>query len=429
MTNFIKMRKTKQVMSLYSSTFLWIIIGIAVSVLNTRILGPQHYGDLKFLHALFNIGGSIFIFGFFDSGARLIAQQKNVLYRQELIAASIVLAAIISMLVGISIYIFSYFEAKVFNNNLGHIIRLFSPLLFVYPFKLCIEKILQGDNRIYELSAFRLFPSMFYLFFAFIFNYFFSLKLPSALLIQMMTLGVAIVILIFLLKPEFRNIKRTLLAYWNENKKYGIHVYIGFLAGVISANLAEISIAYHLDNTNVGIFSLALYVTLPLSMIPSIIGTTFYKEFANRDSIPKSATIASLVLSILALSIFMLLIEKVVLFLYSEQYSAVIPLSYYLAVASILMGFGNFFNRFLGAHGKGKQMRNGAFATGLLNVIGYIFLVKWFGVKGAAVTKILSASVYLLMMIFYCKETIKVLRDVESRKKTHLRHALNPSDS
>ena len=75
-------------------------------------------------------------------------------------------------------------------------------------------------------------------------------------------------------------------------------------------------------------------------------------------------------------------------------------------------------------------MRNGAFATGIINITGYIFLDKWFGVMGAVVTKILSSMIYFMMMNFYYKETKKALRKVELQNKcVSSSCSLNPSDS
>ena len=51
--NLIENKKAKQVSALYGSMVFGILIGIGVSVVNTRLLGPQQYGDLKFLQNLY----------------------------------------------------------------------------------------------------------------------------------------------------------------------------------------------------------------------------------------------------------------------------------------------------------------------------------------------------------------------------------------
>jgi len=405
-------KKTKQVTSLYISMVFGIIIGIGVSIINTRLLGPKQYGDLKFLQNLFTFVVTFLTLGIFVSGSRLLAQKKNVEIRHQIIGNLILLSTVISVVFIIILLIFSFFEEQIFNNELGRIIRIISPLLFVFPFKLCMENIMQGDNKIYELSVFQISPRLLYIIGAIVFNYFVPLSLSSALMVQLLALAILILIMITHFKPEFINVKKTLLIIWQENKTYGFPVFIGILANVATGYMAGLSIGYFIDNTNVGFYSLALTITTPLALIPNAVGTTFYKDFANRDLIPKKTTVVTVILSLTSLLFFFLIIKKIILLLYSSEYSDVVSLSYLISIGCVFRGFGDYLNRFLGAHGKGREIRNGAFANGISNVLGYIVLVYALGVKGAAITKIGSDFIYLYMMYYYYKKFQKELRTV-----------------
>ena len=378
-----------------------LLIGIGVSVVNTRLLGPQQYGDLKFLQNLFAFVVSFMTFGIFVSGSRLLAQSKNEAIKNQLIGNLLILAGIISALFIIGLFTFSFFEEQIFHNELGWVIKIFSPLLFVFPLKLCLENIMQGDNRIYELSVFGLAPRVLYFLSAITFNYFVPLSLISSLAIQLGTVGIIILMMTIRFKPEFTDVKRNVAIIWEENKKYGFHVYLGSLANVTTAYLAGISVAFFVDNKSVGFFALALTISMPLTMIPTVVGTTLFKEFANRNTIPKNITVLTLCLSLLSFLMFILFLEKIVLFLYSHEYYPVITLAYIVGVGCFFRGLGAYFNKFLGAHGKGKEMRNGAIADGIFNVFGYFFLVKFFGVKGAAATKIISDFLYMCLIYYY----------------------------
>ncbi|MHA1344071.1 MAG: lipopolysaccharide biosynthesis protein [Promethearchaeota archaeon] len=140
---------------------------------------------------------------------------------------------------------------------------------------------------------------------------------------------------------------------------------------------------------------------MPLTMLPSAVGTTFFKDFTNRNSIPKKASVFTLIGSISSLLIFVMLIKKVILLLYSPAYEAVVPLVYIVAPGCMFHGIGDYINRFLGAHGKGKELRNGAFVVGISNILGYTVLVYMFGTKGAAITKMTSGLIYCCMMYFF----------------------------
>ena len=383
---------------------LGIPIGIAVSVINTRLLGPQQYGDLKFLQNLFAFVVQFLTLGIFVSGSRLLAQRKNAEIKNQLIGNLLILAAVISVALVIFLFVFSFFEEQIFHNELGRVIRIFSPLLFVFPFQLCIENIMQGDNRIYELSVFRLSPRILYFLSAISFNYFVPLSLTSALALQLVALAVTILIMTICFKAKFVNIKRNVSVIWRENKTYGFQVYIGVLAGVASAQLGGLSIGYFIDNTNVGFFSLALIIAMPLTMIPSALGTTFFKDFSNMNYIPQKVTAVTIALSTGALLFFLLIVKRLVLLLYSAEYISVVPLVYIVSIGCVFHGFGDFINRFLGAHGKGRELRNGAIAVGISNITGYMVLVYAFGVKGAAITRSIAGLIYFSMMYISYKK-------------------------
>jgi O-antigen/teichoic acid export membrane protein len=136
-------------------------------------------------------------------------------------------------------------------------------------------------------------------------------------------------------------------------------------------------------------------------IVPSVLGTVFFKKFANFDFIPKKVVIFSILATVFALAIFYLFIEKIFLLFYSEDFSPAIRIAKIIILSFLLHGLGDLINRFLGAKGKGKLLRNSAFMVGIVNVLGYTILVKYFGVNGAIITKILASGTYLFMMYYY----------------------------
>lgn len=72
-----------------------------------------------------------------------------------------------------------------------------------------------------------------------------------------------------------------------------------------------------------------------------------------------------------------------------------------LAIGMCFHGLGDMINRFLGAHGQGKQIRNAAFACGILMTVGSIVLVFYFQIDGAIITKVCSSFAYFIVILFY----------------------------
>lgn len=394
-------KRFRQVASLYISMVIGLFIGICISILNTRLLGPKIYGDLKFIQSIFTLILPVMTLGIFVTGSKLLAHTRQQEVKIQLSSCLLIIAAIISVVFIIFLYTLSFFQEYLFENNLGHIIRVVSPFLFVYPFQICFENILQGENRIYELSILRLSPSFLYLSLALLFTIYFKFSLISALSLQLISMTLILIILILKAEHSFTNLKNNIKTIWEENKSYGIKVYFGIIFGVVSGNLGALSIGYFLDTTQVGFYSLAVIISKPLTMIPNTVGTTFFRDFSRSNYISKNIIVVTFSLSLIALSIIFISIKKIVLLLYTEYYIDTVELVYFVSIGSLAHGFGDFFNRFLGAHGKGRELRNGAIMTGSTNIFGFFFLVYFFGSRGAALTKLISGAVYCFSMFYF----------------------------
>jgi O-antigen/teichoic acid export membrane protein len=212
----------------------------------------------------------------------------------------------------------------------------------------------------------------------------------------------------FKINPSFKNILKNISEIWSYNKSYGLNVYMGTLFAIGFAQLTGVLISYFSnDNAGVGYFSLALTITMPLSFIPNVISTTHYKDFSVAASIPRRLFVITLLLSGFALILLWLLIGPFIRFFYGDQFSPVISLTVIVSIGVALHGLADFFNRFLGSHGRGKELRNSSIIVGLSLMIFNFTLVPLFGETGAAYTRVITGIVYVLCMYwFYRKELV-----------------------
>ncbi len=396
-----------QVLILYSSTILSIPISIAVSILNTNYLTTLQYGDVKYVTNIMMFVSGLLMFGFFVSGCRLIAICKN----QENIRkykGTMVLILFFSILIMSVIFlILSFVYYKWINPSLYKLFLIAIPICSAPLLLNYINTTAQGDNKILSISLSRLLPSLIYLLVGyFVFKH---LKANSSLVLFLQN-GIAVIVLaviIYYSNPSFKNLSISKKKILIENKKYGFQVYIGSVVGVSLSYLAGITLGwFNSDNTLVGFYTLALTISSPLSMLPSIVGTTYYRQFASENFINKKVYSVTILISIVSLIAFILLINPIVRLIYPADYSQVGNYSALLAIGMTFHGIGDMYNRFLAAHGQGKSLRNGAFITGGILIIGNIVLVYFFGIYGAIVTKILSSFGYFVAMhYFYGKFT------------------------
>lgn len=402
-------KNIKQASVLYGAMLFSIFLGFGVSILNTRFLSIGDYGKFKFIQQLFTLTATVFAFGFSYSGARLVAQSKKVL-NSEVIGATVIIYSAISILSTCVILLLSSIIDDIVNAEVAYYIRQASPLVFVCIFTVVIENLFQGANKIYSLSFFRIAPRFLYIVGSTVFIIFSSyFNLSVALFLNLGFAGVVTIWMILTLKPKFNQLKKNMSHIWWENKVNGSHVYIGSLAAVATGQLISIALGYYTDMKSVGYYSLALVVTTPLQFLPSVLGTTLFQSFSTQPSIPSRAIWAAVLPTAGSLIVFWLIIEKVLVLMYSDKYLPVVPIARILSIGMAFHGLGDFFNRFLGAHGKGKELRNAAFSTGGTIITGCLLFLPLYGVVGGTAVKAFSSFVYFLVTSLYYNKTVSGL--------------------
>jgi hypothetical protein len=71
-----------------------------------------------------------------------------------------------------------------------------------------------------------------------------------------------------------------------------------------------------------------------------------------------------------------------------------------------MIGWGDIFQRFLGAHGRGKALGSAAVLTGSVGIASAAFLVPRWNEYGAIASSILAAATYLgSMLTLYVRHT------------------------
>ncbi len=397
----------KKIIAMYGSSLVGVVLGFLVSIFNSRVLGAEKFGDFKFIETVARFIASIVSVGLFISLTRLVAINKNPDKERRLVGLFVIIFMITSAIGLVIFLIFSYFEPYFFENNLDKNIRRSLFIVMVLIGNLALIQILKGLHKIYLLAILGVLPFTCYLVVSYYYNSVQPLDLDSVLLLYYGIQFIFLTISIFLQKPKFNIKKQLFKELLEENSFNGKPIYYGSLAGVATTHIAGLSISYYLENTQVGFFMLSLTVCSPLLTVPSVLGTIYFKKFVDINTIPKKVIQLSVAGTILALVIFYIFIEKVVTTFYSSEYLPVVDISKFLILGFIFHGFGDLINRFLGAKGQGKSLRNAAYLVGIINVLGYTFLIKYFDITGAIVTKIVASCSYLIAMYYYYRIHIR----------------------
>jgi O-antigen/teichoic acid export membrane protein len=397
-------KNSQQVIWLYFGMIAGTILGVFNSVLTARWLGPSQFGDFRYVTNVFMLVSSLLQMGVYVSGSRLIASEKDIEKFKSIYGALIIISFLLSIFFSICIILFGLIQKTTEQSHLSIYFFYISPLLFGYQFKTLFENTLMGNNNIKLLSLLQFLPSLFFLTTFFLLGSFYRLSTLSALFIQ--TGGICLTILIFLYSLRknysFRFVTGAFKTLYIQNKTYGLQVYIGSVFGVAGQYLSGLFLSfYNSNNINVGYYTLAVTISAPLTFVASSIGSVYYKQFVSLNSIPQKVLKATFFLAIAVFLVYSFAIAYVVTLLYSKEYFPVANFAIFLALGNIIHGFGDVFNRFLGAKGKGAFLRNAAILTGFIFLIGNLTLVYVYNTNGAVATKLLSDLGYFLGILFY----------------------------
>ena len=97
-----------QVIYLYIASFLGTLLGVLASIVNTRSLSPEFYGDVRYVQNIINFMASLLLFGYFLSGSRLLALSKDEKNSRSIrgVMVIILLVSVVILMAGVLINAF-----------------------------------------------------------------------------------------------------------------------------------------------------------------------------------------------------------------------------------------------------------------------------------------------------------------------------------
>lgn len=395
-------KNKKQTLTLLAASVIGMVLGIGNSALNTHYLNPEAYGNVRYVQNIITFFSSVLLLGFFVSGSRLLALSEDKIKSQQIRGGMTFILGITLLLLMIIMGLWAIWSYTHGDSVMGILYLAAIPTCGNILFLNYINTTAQGDNHIGRIASARIFPPLIYFLIAFPLFYFYG---ASSLLMLVLFNGSAVVILGYIIistKPSYKNLKTSIKWLVEENKRYGLHVYFGSLAGVSTSYIAGISLGYFMDNNvDVGYYTLALSLSTPLSLLPSIIGTTHYKRFAHEPKINSKVFIGTIILTFASWLIFIAGLKILVPLVYPVSYSGIFLYGSYLGLSACLFGLGDMINRFMGSHGLGVQIRNASYSCGAIILVGSIIGVYYYGITGAIITRILGASSYVVVLSIY----------------------------
>lgn len=394
----------KNIVYLYMSMVISLILGIVGSILITNNMKPDEFGKLSFFRILVGFIQLISSFGLYHTISRLIALNNKNKFRKSLLwGYNFKISFIAGLLIVLLLVIYSFFNDYIFENNLGKAILYLSPIGIIIPFRNMLEISFEGDDNKKLLIFSRVLPKVFFLTLIILFITFSKINFSVVYILEMSSF---LLVLIFLFKKIGVNLsanKITEKIIFSGWKDYGLKIYYSILLASISGYLLNFYIPYFINVKILGFFLLASALSYPLTMLPIVVSSVYFEKFAVERKIEVKTIKLTVLFSLLALVVYNVLISIFFPILYSVEYMPVLPIIYFLSIQCTLHGIGDFFNKFLCSCGAGNEALKGSYFVGAINLSSIIF-IYYFGLEGAILSKIISSLGYMiLMIIFYVK--------------------------
>ena len=409
----MKSGQQAQTVTLFAATLFGVALGVLCSIINTRFLAPEDYGNVRYVQNIIQLIASLLLFGYFLSGSRMLALSESEQRSRHIRGVMVLILAVSCVVLAASLCL-CFFVHSAYGEQTAPLFLISIPVCFYPLFLNYINTVAQGDNHIGRLALARFMPQLLYIPLAYFVFSTYGATAERMIIAQWGIYTIFLLLVIISTHPQIGNTRSVFAVLNDENKRYGFQLYIGSLVMVATNYIAGITLGlFNDDNVEVGYYTLALTVTSPLSMLPAIIGTTYFKKFATQPRIPDRVMKASVVLTVLSCFCFILIIKPMVVFLYTESYSQVGTYAAWLALGFSIHGFGDMLNRYLGSHGQGSAIRNSSIANGVFKVFGYVVLVYFWNTEGAILTNVVCSCIYCAVLLYYyrnytsCKDESK----------------------
>jgi O-antigen/teichoic acid export membrane protein len=384
------------------------LLSFAFTMLITRSLDVGAYGVFRYATTFLALAMTLLQFGWPYSAARRLALENDRSAQKQIVGACVIMV-VISTVVGTTSTLVAFFAAEALGYHLPRILIWVAPFLYVSLGQYMIGSICQGLNRISVLSFQQVLPYILLLpITAVQISVFHKYSLQAAIIGYIAVFSAVITFGFFRLGVAFTHSRSWLRVISAENRRTGFPIYIGGIFGVASAHLVALWVAEFAEVSRYGQYALALAVSSPLAVSVSSIGTVIFRSSSSSKSLSKKILCYSFGFGGLLGVVYFIATENLLVRAFGSQYTRSVRMAQVLGVGSLMIGWGDIFQRFLGAQGQGKKMCIAAVSTGIVGIVSAAILLPKWDAYGAIVSSVLAATTYFgLNLALYIRHTTR----------------------
>lgn len=395
----------KKIIHTFSFDTMGFIFGFLYSILLARGLGPEGLGVRTLVLLVPNTLYRFLSINFFASIIYFL--RKRIYDFQEITVSSLVFYVVLTTVEILSVFILDIFM------NFEYLIFIVIFIILINLQKLSTNLLLAiGEIEYKNLVTFsrNIFNLVLFSILYFCFLDYFNIKI--VLMLTTLTYIFSIFLAYYFIKKENYNFKLRGLKL-SEIKKIikdcisiSKHAYLSNLANFLNYRVDQWLIVYFLNQSLLGIYSIAVNISERFWLISKSIATVLYPEVANRKKFDKIISkidrllIVSLSLGIIAWIISYFILEPIVLFIYGQEYIQVAGIFLILFPGIILFSIVKIVAGFFSGLGRPDLRVKVAILSTVLNLVANLYLIPRYSIKGAALSTVISYSVYSFGLLY-----------------------------
>jgi O-antigen/teichoic acid export membrane protein len=380
--------------------------GMALSMLITlirpRLLTVDEIGIISYIAGIVSFMAGFFSLGLDNSIARLIISEDNHTKKNRLINYLSFTGIVLSFALGLALLaitpLIPYFGRE---EAIKYILIIF-PLAGYNVMRVYLESASMAIGRVKTLFWMSFSYPLLYVISISAFSILDLYKLRTAIILEYFLHFVVIFIPMILLLKGFSFDKVIITKIKDEQNKNGWKIYLSRIIFVPTFNLDVMILGAFHSLANVGIYSLANFMSSPISVIGQSFSKSMYRRF--KDKIHRKHMILLTIVSV-SLSLIIFIVGFIaILNFFDESYRFTLILLPFAIIVANIRGITYPYIYFMNAKGLANEVRKCAIVGLILNLVFNFSLIIPFGSIGAMLASILVLSVNLLMRIHYVNQ-------------------------
>lgn len=406
-TNFIK----NSILT-FSRNIAVIIVGLLISVLIARILGPEKQGLYSLVILLPSMLMTLLNLGVGSATVYFTGKKKYDL--QTIVSTNVILALILSMIsIVVGVLVLFLFHNSIFNEVPITLLLLFLGILPILFFNSFLQSVFHGLEDFKTYNAIALLGQMINLITLIVFIYLLPLDLTGALISYTLGHIVTMILIISVLKAKTYKVTLNSFSFnfLKESLSYGYKAHMSNIISFLNYRADILLIAFFLTPAAVGIYNVAIQIAERLWILSGPVATVLFPRISSTEKEVQNSLTAIVSRNVLFLSIivgvlFYLLSDFFVWLLFGSNYIEASEIIRVLLPGITVFASERILSNSLAGKGRPELNLYTSLVTLTTNIILNVILIPKYGLVGAAfATSVSYTLTYIIKTLIYLRIT------------------------